>query len=81
MAYGFDHSITIFTPSGEKTPGYIDFYNSMFKFSLTNLAGFVASPPANQLRVGQKRSDQFAGGLIFGIILEILGFTLQIQKT
>jgi hypothetical protein len=31
--------------------------------------------------VGQKRSDQFAGGLIFGIILEILGFTLQIQKT
>lgn len=26
IAYGFDHSMTIFTPSGKKTPGYIDFY-------------------------------------------------------
>jgi small-conductance mechanosensitive channel len=29
-------------------------YNSMFKFSLTNLAGFVASPPANKLRASRK---------------------------
>ncbi len=26
IAYGFDHSMTIFTPSGKRTPGYIDFY-------------------------------------------------------
>jgi hypothetical protein len=26
IAYGFDHSMTIFTPSGKKTPGFIDFY-------------------------------------------------------
>ena len=26
IAYGFDHSMTFYTPSGKKTPGYIDFY-------------------------------------------------------
>ena len=26
IAYEFDYSMTIYTPSGKKTPGYIDFY-------------------------------------------------------
>ena len=26
IAYGFDHSMTFYTPSGKKTSGYIDFY-------------------------------------------------------
>ena len=28
IAYEFDYSMTIYTPSGKKTPGYIDFYSN-----------------------------------------------------